>query len=92
MRSLPESAFAGPPDVAAVREVDAALRAEAANDSRKVVPRIGSEGPGAKCDAIRRIVDDFGHTLERYAVGNDPRQTKNRPRRIIRMQRHTHAR
>src|SRR6267378_2078455 len=91
MRGLLERARAGTLDVAAVREVDAALCPHAANDGHKIVVRVGGERSAAKGDAISGIVDDGRDTLERRAIADDARQSKDRPRWIIRMQRHAHA-
>src|SRR6202165_3331893 len=89
--SLVERAWPRTLDVAAVRKVDAPLRPEAANDGRKIVLWVSSQRAGAKGDAICGIVDDPRDSLERRAIGNDSWQGKERPRWIIRMQRHAHA-
>src|SRR5882724_2803116 len=78
-------------DVAAVGEVNASSAADAANDLRQIVPRICRERSSAKSDAVRCIVDEINHPLERRSTGDNARKTKNRPRRIVRMQRHVYS-
>src|SRR6266550_4307381 len=79
-------------DVTAMREVNAAPRPEGTDDGGKIVLGVCGERSSAKGDAVGGIVYDIGHTLERRAAGDDSRQPKDRPGRIIRMERHAHTR
>src|SRR5215210_2781139 len=78
-------------DVPAVREVNASAAADLPGNRGKVVRGIGAQRAGAKGDAVRRVVDEVDQPLERIAVGDDSRQSEDRPGWIIRMDGHANA-
>src|SRR5689334_8541302 len=90
MRGLLKRMLASPLDVAAVREVDA--WSDTFNDVDKIILGIDRERTGAEGNAVGTVVDEVDHLLQGRAVGNDSRQTENRPWRIIRVKCHRYVR
>lgn len=87
MRAFVKFLCAGDFDIAAMREMNAARWAESANHFRQIIFRRHTERAGAKRQTVRRMIDQIEHALQSRFVRNDARQAKDRPRRIIGMQR-----
>ena len=91
MGSFPEVMVAQVFDVAHMHGADAVHLSEVTDRCRNIVVRIGSERTGAQAQGIGGAVMQLHHLVEiLLAVGN-PRQSEDRPGRIIRMAGHPHA-
>src|SRR5213075_2540027 len=92
MRGLLKRARPRAPDVAAVREVDAASLAEPARNRGEIDVGVRCKRSGTEGDPVRGVVYEGHHALERRAVRDDARQAEDGPGRIVRMQRHADTR
>ncbi|CAM2145260.1 hypothetical protein PT2222_170048 [Paraburkholderia tropica] len=91
MRGFLEIALGRDLHVADVREVNAAHRAELAHQRFDVVLRARAERTGAEREAVGRVIDDLHDAREVVAILHDARQTEDRARRIVGMDRHLDA-
>ena len=91
MGCFPEVMVAQVFDVAHVHGADAVHLSEVADRCRDIVVRIGSERTGAQAQGIGGAVMQLHHLVEIFLAVGNPRQSEDRPGRIIRMAGHAYA-